>query len=206
MPFLVDFPAAAATSARARASALDLALGSLDGAQHARRARSPRSRHEGQGPGHLPAARRHAEQRRGDDPELDHPARQAAVDRHRHQHRRRRRRRHAATATEKIETGITLVVTPQVSSDGFVLLDIYAKSSQAGLHPHGRRHPDGNQPRGELARAGAATARRSCSAASIATPTSDNASGVPYLKTIPALGWLFRADSSRSGARICSSS
>ena len=37
----------------------------------------------------------------------------------------------ATTATEKIETGITLEVTPQVSSDGFVLLDMFAKSSQA---------------------------------------------------------------------------
>ena len=35
------------------------------------------------------------------------------------------------TATEKIETGIVLVVTPQVSADGFVLLDMFAKSSQA---------------------------------------------------------------------------
>ena len=34
-----------------------------------------------------------------------------------------------STATEKINTGITLVVTPQVSSDGFVLMNIYAKSS-----------------------------------------------------------------------------
>jgi type IV pilus assembly protein PilQ len=33
------------------------------------------------------------------------------------------------TATEKINTGITLVVTPQVSSDGYVLMNIYAKSS-----------------------------------------------------------------------------
>ncbi len=36
----------------------------------------------------------------------------------------------ATTATEKIETGITLEVTPQVSSDGFVLLDMFAKSSE----------------------------------------------------------------------------
>ena len=36
-----------------------------------------------------------------------------------------------STATEKIETGIILVVTPQVSSDGFVMLDMFAKSSQA---------------------------------------------------------------------------
>src|SRR5262249_40799114 len=35
----------------------------------------------------------------------------------------------ANTATEKINTGITLVVIPQVSSDGFVLMNIYAKSS-----------------------------------------------------------------------------
>src|SRR5206468_1470256 len=36
----------------------------------------------------------------------------------------------ASTATEKINTGITLVVTPQVSADGYVLMSIYAKSSQ----------------------------------------------------------------------------
>ena len=36
-----------------------------------------------------------------------------------------------SAATERIETGIILTVTPQVSSDGFVLLDMFAKSSQA---------------------------------------------------------------------------
>src|SRR5207249_4149252 len=34
----------------------------------------------------------------------------------------------AQSATEKINTGITLTVTPQVSSDGFVFLDVFAKS------------------------------------------------------------------------------
>jgi type IV pilus secretin PilQ/predicted competence protein len=37
----------------------------------------------------------------------------------------------ASTATESIDTGIILTVTPQVSSDGFVLLDMAVKSSQA---------------------------------------------------------------------------
>src|SRR5262249_5077414 len=37
----------------------------------------------------------------------------------------------ASTATEKINTGITLVVTPQISADGFVLMNIFAKSSLA---------------------------------------------------------------------------
>src|SRR4029450_8931525 len=36
----------------------------------------------------------------------------------------------ASSATEKINTGITHVVTPQISADGYVLMSIYAKSSQ----------------------------------------------------------------------------
>ena len=98
----------------------------------------------------------------------------------------------ASTATEKINTGITLVVTPQVSSDGFVLLNIYAKSSQPDFTRTVDGIPTEITPRGELERAGArrrdGRARRHLPQhrATIAQ------TGVPFLGASPVLGWLFK--------------
>ncbi len=47
-----------------------------------------------------------------------------------------------AVATEKIPVGIILTVTPQVSSDGFVLLSISVKSSSLGTQSPGSVVPD----------------------------------------------------------------
>jgi type IV pilus assembly protein PilQ len=97
----------------------------------------------------------------------------------------------ASTATEKIETGIILVVTPQVSSDGFVLLDMFAKSSQADftrtvddipteISREANSHiliKDGQTVvLGGIYRDNFADAR----------------TGLPFFKDIPGLGWLFR--------------
>jgi len=98
-------------------------------------------------------------------------------------------------ATEKIETGIILVVTPLVSSDGFVLLDLYAKSSQADF----ARTVD-NIPT-EIAREANShilvkDGQTVVLGGIYRDTNTDNASGVPYLMDIPALGWLFRSNSS----------
>lgn len=97
-------------------------------------------------------------------------------------------------ATEKIETGIILVVTPLVSSDGFVLLDLYAKSSQADF----TREVD-NIPT-EIAREANShilvkDGQTVVLGGIYRDVNTNNTSGVPYLKDVPALGWLFRSNS-----------
>jgi type IV pilus secretin PilQ/predicted competence protein len=100
----------------------------------------------------------------------------------------------ASTATEKIETGIILVVTPQVSSDGFVLLDMFAKSSQADFTRTVDQIPT------EISReANSHILIKSGQTVVLGGIYRDNvndqATGVPFLKDIPGLGWLFRANS-----------
>ncbi len=100
----------------------------------------------------------------------------------------------ASTATEKIETGITLEVTPQVSSDGFVLLDMFAKSSQADF----TRTVD-NIPT-EITRQATSHVLvrdgQTVVLGGIYRDTSlDNQTGVPWFQNLPGLGWMFKSDS-----------
>jgi len=83
------------------------------------------------------------------------------------------------------------VVTPLVSSDGFVLLDIYAKSSQAD------RTFDVDGIPTEIAREANShilvkDGQTVVLGGIYRDVNADNVDGVPYLKDIPALGWLFR--------------
>jgi len=98
------------------------------------------------------------------------------------------------TATEKIETGIVLVVTPQVSADGFVLLDMFAKSSQADFTREVDQIPT------EVAReANSHILVKSGQTVVLGGIYRDNYSntdtGMPFLKDIPVLGWLFKTNS-----------
>jgi type IV pilus secretin PilQ/predicted competence protein len=98
----------------------------------------------------------------------------------------------ASTATEKIETGIILIVTPQVSSDGYVLLDIFAKSSQADFS----RQVD-NIPT-EISREATShilikDGQTVVLGGIYRDNVSDNRNGLPFFKDIPGLGWLFRS-------------
>jgi type IV pilus assembly protein PilQ len=94
-------------------------------------------------------------------------------------------------ATEKIETGIILVVTPQVSSDGFVLLDMSTKSSQADFSRTVDQIPT------EITReANSHILVKSGQTVVLGGIYRDNydetRTGVPYLQDVPAIGWLFR--------------
>ncbi|HKY08419.1 MAG TPA: type IV pilus secretin PilQ, partial [Candidatus Binatia bacterium] len=94
----------------------------------------------------------------------------------------------------EIRAGITLKVTPQVSADGFVLLAIEAKSSTLdfgrtvdGIPQENTREAKANVlvKDGETVVLGG-----------IMKDTSSNSdSGVPYLKDIPVVGWLFKKSS-----------
>jgi type IV pilus assembly protein PilQ len=97
----------------------------------------------------------------------------------------------ATTATEKINTGITLVVTPQISSDGYVLMNIYAKSSQ----PDFTRAVDGipNEISREANSNVLVLNNETVVLGGIFRQTSDDhESGIPYLRNVPGLGWLFK--------------
>ena len=97
----------------------------------------------------------------------------------------------AAVATEKVPVGIILTVTPQVSSDGYVLMNINVKSSTLGSQSQGSVIPD------ELNREAVANVLvkdgETIVLGGILKDTSqDSESGVPYLKDVPVLGWLFK--------------
>lgn len=95
-------------------------------------------------------------------------------------------------ATEKIETGIVLVVTPQVSADGFVMLDLFAKSSQADFTRTVDDIPTEISREASshvLVRNGQTVALGGIYRESVV----DQNTGVPYLRDIPGLGGLFRS-------------
>ncbi|MBI1814256.1 MAG: type IV pilus secretin PilQ [Deltaproteobacteria bacterium] len=96
-----------------------------------------------------------------------------------------------STATEKIETGITLVVTPQVSSDGFVLLDMFAKSSQADFTRTVDQIPT------EISREANShvlikDGQTVVLGGIYRDQRNDAGRSMPFLADIPGLGWLFR--------------
>jgi type IV pilus assembly protein PilQ len=103
-----------------------------------------------------------------------------------------------AVATEKIPVGIELTVVPQVSSDGFVLMNIRVKSSSIANSPTVSGGTAGVIPFDELNREAEANVLvRDGETIVIGGILKDTAqesdSGVPYLKDIPVLGWLFKS-------------
>ena len=99
-------------------------------------------------------------------------------------------------ATEQIKTGITLTVTPQLSSDGFVFLDVFAKSS--ALQPPAQSQapsPDGIP--NEISRQAEShvlikDGETFVLGGVFRNTLSDQDNGVPYLRAIPVLGWAFK--------------
>jgi type IV pilus assembly protein PilQ len=102
----------------------------------------------------------------------------------------------AAVATEKIPVGIILTVTPQVSSDGYVLMTINVKSSSLAANPTGGI---GVVPFDELNREAVANVLvrdgETIVLGGILKDTSSSSeAGIPYLKDIPVFGWLFKSN------------
>ena len=102
----------------------------------------------------------------------------------------------AAVATEKVPIGIILTVTPQVSSDGYVLMNINVKSSSLAASPTSTAN--GVIPFDELNREAVANVvvkdGETIVIGGILKDTSqDSENGVPYLKDIPVMGWLFKS-------------
>jgi type IV pilus assembly protein PilQ len=102
-----------------------------------------------------------------------------------------------AVATEKIPVGITLTVIPQVSSDGFVLMNIKVKSSSLANSPTVSGGVGGVVPFDELNREAEANVLvrdgETIVLGGILKDTDQNqTSGVPFLKDIPYIGWMFK--------------
>ncbi len=99
-------------------------------------------------------------------------------------------------ATEQIKTGITLTVTPQLSSDGFVFLDVFAKSST--LQPPAQSQapsPDGIP--NEISREAEShvlikDGETFVLGGVFRNVFNDLENGIPYLRAIPVLGWAFK--------------
>jgi type IV pilus assembly protein PilQ len=103
----------------------------------------------------------------------------------------------SAVATEKIPVGINLTVTPQVSSDGFVLLNISVKSSSIANSPTVATGTSGVIPFDELNREAVANVLvkdgETIVIGGILKDTrQEQESGTPFFKEIPILGWLFK--------------
>ena len=102
-----------------------------------------------------------------------------------------------AVATEKVPVGINLTVIPQVSSDGFVLMNIKVKSSSIANSPTVASGTVGVVPFDELNREAEANVLvrdgETIVIGGILKDTGqESESGIPYLKNVPVLGWLFK--------------
>jgi type IV pilus secretin PilQ/predicted competence protein len=97
---------------------------------------------------------------------------------------------------QTFKAGVILTVTPQVSSDGFVLLKISVKNSAFDFSGPA---PDGI-PREVAREAKANVLVRDGETVVIGgimkDTTSSSDTGVPYLRHVPILGWLFKKNSS----------
>ena len=195
IPFLADFPAGG-NFAVGKGSALDLALGSLDG-QHSLDVRLTALESEGKAHiisrprvvtlNNVPATIKSLTILRVKLPStgtvINTGAGGAAGT--------------ASTATEKIETGIVLIVTPQVSTDGYVLLDMSVKSSQADFTRKVDEIPT------EISREATShvlvkDGQTVVLGGIYRDDVSQNRNGLPFFKDIPGLGWLFRSLSNTS--------
>jgi type IV pilus assembly protein PilQ len=94
-------------------------------------------------------------------------------------------------ATEQIRTGITLQVTPQVSSDGFIFLDVYAKSSTIAESTSPDNIPDEVSREAE-SHVLIADGETFVLGGVFRNVLRDTERGIPYLRAIPVLGWVFR--------------
>jgi len=195
VPFIADFPAA--TSAGAGA-ALDLVLGSLDGSQAL-------------------AVRISALEREGKARVISRP-RVVTINNKVAEIKSRRTVRvpdvagglnvagagatqGGGDAFQEFDVGITLKITPQISSDGFVLLDVSAESSElapASVQPSGPSSFFPLIPDTLLRTASSNVLIRAGETFVLGGILSDSLSsieeGTPYLRKVPGLGWLFRGN------------
>jgi len=101
----------------------------------------------------------------------------------------------AAVATERVNTGITLTVTPQVSSDGFILMNINVKSSSIAATSGGTSSsviPFDELSREAISNVLVRDGETIVIGGIMKDTSSTSENGIPFLKDIPVLGWLFK--------------
>lgn len=102
----------------------------------------------------------------------------------------------AAVATERVNVGIILTVTPQVSSDGFILMNINVKSSSiaesATVSGSASVLPFDELSREAIANVLVRDGETIVIGGIMKDSGSERESGIPYLKDIPVVGWLFK--------------
>jgi type IV pilus assembly protein PilQ len=196
LPFIADFPAA--TSAGA-GSALDLVLGSLSGSQ----ALSVR----------LSALEREGKARVVSRPRVVTINNKAAVIKSLRTVRVPKisgslnvggqgSTQGGGDAFQEFDVGVTLKITPQISSDGFVLLDVSAESSELDSPSVTTSAPSQfipEIPDSLLRTASSNVLIKAGETFVLGGILSDNLKraeeGTPYLRKVPGLGWLFRGNS-----------
>jgi type IV pilus assembly protein PilQ len=97
----------------------------------------------------------------------------------------------ATAATEQIKTGISLEVKPQVSSDGFILLEIRVKSSTADFTQQVDNIP------AEISREAFSNVlikegETVVLGGVFRDDSQNNESGIPFLRSLPVFGWFFK--------------
>ncbi len=97
----------------------------------------------------------------------------------------------SAVATEKIPVGVILTVTPQVSSDGFVLMNITVKSSSLGTRSSGAAVPD-ELTREAISNVLVRDGETIVIGGIMKDTAQDSEAGIPFLKDIPLFGWFFK--------------
>lgn len=99
-------------------------------------------------------------------------------------------------ATEQIKTGITLTVTPQLSADGYVFLDVFVKSSTLQPTAQSQAPSPDNIPN-EISREAEShvlikDGETFVLGGVFRNTLNDNENGIPYLRSIPVFGWAFK--------------
>ena len=107
-------------------------------------------------------------------------------------------------AFEEFDVGIRLKVSPQISSDGFVLLDIEAESSEltdSSVTTTAASSTVPNIPDVLSRTTNSQVLIRAGSTFVLGGILQDNLdrreSGIPYLRHVPGLGWLFKGKTDR---------
>lgn len=100
----------------------------------------------------------------------------------------------AGTATTFIDANLSLTVTPQITPDGSVILEIKASRNSIGSFRTSSGEPSINKREAStevLVKDGETTVIGGI----VVSDTSKSDRGIPFFKDVPVLGWLFKAKS-----------
>ena len=100
----------------------------------------------------------------------------------------------SGTATTFVDANLSLTVTPHITPDGSVLMNIKASRNSIGTFRTSGGQPSINKKEATtdvLVKDGETTVIGGI----VITDRNDTDKGIPYLKDIPVLGWLFKSKS-----------